>query len=298
MKGADLVLGATVFLVIFLPLVLFATGAGIRHGLGTPVVINEILVVPAERGAPWVELYNSIDRPVSLKDWRIASTTRELVTLDGTIDPHSFRVVRVPPGSWRPEGDAAMLRGPAGADVDAIGWGALGTTGLPLATDQQVRPGVALVRNPQGFDSNSAQDFVEAPPTPGGPSPASLSPALYRVLFDATNYVSLSAGFLLWGALVLIGLVARRFELLTGERTFWTIMMAEPIGIVIYNVIQAHAFFQRGIMTTCRTPAGGWTLQFAQCEQGWAFTALFASAVAMVYIVSRFHAIARRLLEV
>ncbi len=295
--STDLILGATLFLVVVLPLLLFTAGAGIRRGLGTPVVINEVLVAPKTGSEAWAEIYNATDMPVVLDGWQIASTRGNLAALEGTIAPRSFRVARVPTGAWEATGDAVFLKRRNGDAFDSMGWGTFKSAETPVVSGNTT-PGVAFVRNPQGLDSDTAKDFAPAPPTPGTRSPASLRPATYRLLFDATNYLSLIAGFLLWGAFMLIGLVARRFEMLTGQRTMWAVMMAGPLGIVIYNVIQANAFFQKGIMTTCKTPAGAWTFRFAECEQGWAFSALFLAAVTMTFIIHRFYQIARRILEI
>jgi hypothetical protein len=70
-------------------------------------------------------------------------------------------------------------------------------------------------------------------------------------------------------------------------------MIVAPVGIVVDNIIQSYAYFTAGRMTECKTGLG-----FSVCQQGWAFTALLLSAMAMAYVVYRFYGIARRILEV
>ncbi|WP_029215321.1 lamin tail domain-containing protein [Kallotenue papyrolyticum] len=297
LRSADVILPLMLALAVALPLVLALLGVGIRRDRGTPLVINEALPVPAPGATgAWVELYNNTDAPISIDGWRLGSVSGDVALLSGSVAPHSYRLIETP-AAWNAQADAVVLRTPDGSVVDRLNWGPRPSANTSpdwnSSATRAPAPGRALVRNPQGFDSDSGKDWLATQPSPGAPSPASLSVGMYRLLFDMTNYASLIGGFILWGAYSLIGLIARRFELLTGQRTYWISMLIAPIGIVIYNVIQSYAFFTAGRMTQCDN---GWSL--SACQQGWAFTALFVSGVAMGLVVYRFYRIARRILEV
>ena len=265
------------------PLVLFVAGVGVRKGLATPVVINEVYP-NAQAAQGWLELYNATGSLRTLTGYTIGNSRGIVARLDAEIAPGALLVVRPDVGGWNPKGDAAVLRDPKGKVVDSIAWGT--NTRLNVPNKQ------AITRNPQGLDSNTNADWRGAPPSAGVQSPASLSVGLHRVLFAATNYISVIAGFLLWGAFLLIGLIARRFETLTGQRAFWLAMVIAPVGIVIYNAIQAYAFFTVGNMTDCSRG-----LNFALCQQGWAFVPLLLSGAAMVYVVYRFYGLAHQILD-
>lgn len=288
LRSADLFIPIILSLAFVLPLVLAFLGVGIRRDKGTPLVINEAFVNPKDpQAGAWVELYNTSDEPISVDGWKLSTATNDVQALQGTVAPHSYMLVKTP-SAWNAQADAVILRHVDNDKVDYVQWGPAPAKN-PLndwsrTAVKAPAPNSALVRNPQGFDSDTNKDWRPVKPSPNTQSPASLNTGLYRLLFDITNYVSLMAGFLLWGAFILIGLIAKRFEMLTGQRAYWSAMIVAPIGIVVYNSIQSYAFFTAGIMTPN--------------QQLWAFSALFISAAAMAYVVYRFYGIARRILEV
>ena len=288
LRSADLFIPIILSLAFVLPLVLAFLGVGIRKDKQTPLVINEAFVNPKDpQSGAWVELYNTTDEPISVDGWKLSTATNDVQALQGLVPPHTYLVVKTP-SAWNAQADAVILRGVDNDKVDYVHWGPVPEkspiNNWSASAVRAPGPNAALVRNPQGFDSDTNKDWRPAKPSPNTQSPASLNPGLYRLLFDITNYVSLMAGFLLWGAFILIGLIAKRFEMLTGQRAYWSAMIVAPIGIVVYNSIQSYAFFTAGIMT----PG----------QQLWAFSALFVSAAAMAYVVYRFYGIARRILEV
>lgn len=288
LRSADLFIPIILSLAFVLPLVLAFLGVGIRQDKGTPLVINEAFVNPKDpQAGAWVELYNTSEEPISVDGWKLSTATNDVQALQGTVPPHGYLVVKTP-SAWNAEADAVILRHVDNDKVDYVHWGPMPSKS-PISDWNRTAikapaQNAALVRNPQGFDSDTNKDWRPAKPSPNTQSPASLNTGLYRLLFDITNYVSLMAGFLLWGAFILIGLIAKRFEMLTGQRAYWMAMIVAPIGIVVYNSIQSYAFFTAGIMTPN--------------QQLWAFAALFVSAAAMAYVVYRFYGIARRILEV
>ncbi len=297
LRSADLFVPLILALAVALPLLLALLGVGIRRDRGTPLVLNEVFVNPADpQSGAWVELYNKTDEAITIDGWRLSTATTDVAVLQGSVPPGGYLVVRAP-AAWNPESDAVILRAADGNQLDTVHWGPAPAQspilGWETTAARPPAPDKALTRNPQGLDSDTPKDWLVTQPSPQTRSPASLSVPMYRLLFDITNYVSLIAGFILWSAFFLMGLIARRFELLTGQRSFWAAMLVAPIGIVIYNLIQSYAFFTAGRMTECKTG-----LAFSVCQQGWAFTALFVSAAAMAIVVQRFYRIAQRILEV
>jgi hypothetical protein len=301
------------FLAVGIPLLLALLGVGLFDDKPTPVILSEIATGP--RGDAYVELYNDTDAPVDVKGWSVKtlSGTAEL-DRNTIIEPGSYLIVPSYPKAFEqahpalaeaaaktsgqiefvaPKG-ALILYDTKGITVDAVTWPMPAPAGGP-------RPGLpSLVRRTQGLDSDTNGDWRAGPATPGTFGLPTIRMPSRIFLLEVTNYLSLIGGFLLWAAFVLMGLIARRFETLTGQRTFWQGMVIAPVGILIYNLIQANAFFARGAMTDCRLPAEGnrWTFGFSTCEQLWSFVPLFIAACVMAYVVYLFYRISRRILEV
>lgn len=142
----------------------------------------------------------------------------------------------------------------------------------------------SLERRPVGTDHDTPGDFVRQPwPSPGTVNAPSGTRAAQLLLVEWTNVASYAGGIILWIAFVYIAMVARRFEALTQQRTFWQAMLVAPAGILIYNVIQAYGFLARGSMT--------------QGEQWTGFLILFFSAIGCTVLVYIFRQRAQRILE-
>jgi len=138
-------------------------------------------------------------------------------------------------------------------------------------------------RVPDGRDTDSATDFVvRDSPSPGGKLPA---PRLNDTDLRKrpTDYISVVAGVLLWIGFVMVALIARRFQNLSGQNTYWQALLIAPVGILIYTWIQAAAFFDHNAMTD---------------QEKWiGFLILLLSAVLCIYVISVFRRIAGRYLE-
>jgi hypothetical protein len=298
------------FLAVGIPLFLALLGVGLFDDKPTQVIISEVASGP--RGAAYVELYNDTDDDIDIKGWSVKtlSGTAELER-NTVIKPGSYLIVPSYPKAFEqahpalaeaaakasgqiefaaPKGMVAIYN-TKGITVDAVTWPMLPPAGAP-------RP--SLVRRTQGLDSDTPGDWRPGPATPGTFGLPTIRMPSRIFLLEVTNYLSLIGGFLLWAAFVLMGLIARRFETLTGQRTFWQAMVIAPVGILIYNLIQANGFFTKGSMTDCRDPAANnaWAFGFSKCEQLWSFVPLFIAACAMAYVVYLFYRISRRILEV
>lgn len=139
-------------------------------------------------------------------------------------------------------------------------------------------------RRPLGLDTDRPSDFILQPfPSPGTVNLPSAPQGIYSFFIDWTNAAAVAGGILLWIAFVFIALVARRFEALTQQRTFWWAMLAAPSGIVVYALVQAYGFLVRGRMTPDEQMVG--------------FLVLFASAVLCTALVFLFRRRAKSILE-
>jgi ascorbate-specific PTS system EIIC-type component UlaA len=98
------------------------------------------------------------------------------------------------------------------------------------------------------------------------------------------NALSLLGALFLWGAFFLLGVIARRYELVFQKWTGWKSMMLAPSGILLYVGIITIGWFTGG--DSIQKP-----LEFV------AYSALLLSAVACLSVVIRFHRVIRQLTE-
>jgi len=165
------------------------------------VVINEVEYDSVESGPDaayeWMELYNNASSPVELAGWTISDnmatdsiTSAELSTGPTMIIPaNGFLVIAasedfytnypgftgdivfVADGSigngLSNDGDRLILRDSAGTVIDQMSYGTDATVFDPSCPG--VAAGHSLEREPMGYDTDQASDFVErAFPSPGG----------------------------------------------------------------------------------------------------------------------------------
>lgn len=62
--------------------------------------------------------------------------------------------------------------------------------------------------------------------------------ARYQALAVVPNYFMILGAAILWSAFVVLGIIARRYEIVLGERTGWQSMVFAPTGILAFAVIQ------------------------------------------------------------
>lgn len=60
----------------------------------------------------------------------------------------------------------------------------------------------------------------------------------YLLLAVIPNYLLVLGALLLWLAFIVLGIIARRYEIVLGERTNWQFMVVAPTGILIFAIIQ------------------------------------------------------------
>jgi Lamin Tail Domain len=210
-------------------------------------------------------------------------------------------------GRMNPDADILVLKNAQGVIVDQIGWG---TTDAALKAQLGVTTDVNMgLRSPKGaqvslgrtsYLGQRINTIFQPDPAPPGridpgeftihntplalvnlkpPSPASFHPFLRTV----TDFIATIGAIVLWLVFVFIALVARRFQTLADQKTYWQYLMVAPIGIFIYAVIQVWNF-----------------VSFGRLIDFWswpAFGALFLSGVACLYVINIFRLIAKNILE-
>lgn len=201
-------------------------------------------------------------------------------------------------GPLNPQADMLSLVSSTGLIVDQVNWGPVGsgwknantllwqpTGDTPLespATADGKTQSLGRTWNTEGKDTDSPADFtVHTPASPGTKSPRQPLPS--EILGKPTDVMSWAAGVLLWIGFILAALIARRFQNLSGQRTYWQALLIAPSGILIYTIIQGLAFGQSRAMNDSEK----WT----------GFPILFLSAILCFYVIAIFSGIAKRYLE-
>lgn len=163
------------------------------------VVINEFVANPdgADGGFEWIELYNDGSSPVDLTDWTLEKATSSFTTahtigsltipangyvLIGEANvPATDEVATLALGNAGSNGDALRLVDDLGFVVDTVIYGPDNSdgfeddNGLVPATTAPIASGASTARNPNGFDSDDASDFiVAATPSPGADNDSTL----------------------------------------------------------------------------------------------------------------------------
>jgi hypothetical protein len=201
-------------------------------------------------------------------------------------------------GKLDPTKDLIVLRGPDNSIIDQLGWGGADRTGIQgISSDLNLNLPAAnntnksLGRTPtvgqraatDPGEINPGQFTIHNSLTPGIIN-IPRSPTSFGFIFTTfTDAVTTVGAALLWLAFVIIALVAQRFETLSEQKTYWRWLMAAPVGILIYAVIQVLEFVLEGRLTDF------WSWP--------AFLALFLSGLACLYVINIFRLIAKNILE-
>ena len=64
--------------------------------------------------------------------------------------------------------------------------------------------------------------------------PFGIDPGKYQALAVIPNYLLVLGAVLLWLAFIVLGIIARRYEIVLGERTDWQFMVFAPTGILLF----------------------------------------------------------------
>jgi len=184
------------------------------------VVINEVFYDPpigwSEPEDEWFELYNNTDQDLDLGHWSVEDNSGQFVFAEGIVIPaHGYLVLAYDGASFQAHwdfaplpyglaagnlklsnsGDRLVLRAPSGSIVDQMSYGDDHSALDPPCVG--VPAGHSLEREPAGFDSDQATDFVERenpspgsapPPTPTpSPTPTAAPLLISEVCYDGTT---------------------------------------------------------------------------------------------------------------
>ncbi len=175
------------------------------------VVINEVQYDPvstSEAGAEWLELFNTTDHEINLTGWRIADNFGSDEIPDLTLLPGGYAVVAATGEGFlanfpnftgdivflfdgrignglNNDGDCLVLQDGLGNNIDALSYGVDTTIMNPSC--QTVAEGHSLERQPAGYDTDQASDFIDNPAPSPGQELSSASPAPESDGSDADN---------------------------------------------------------------------------------------------------------------
>lgn len=85
-------------------------------------------------------------------------------------------------------------------------------------------------------------------------TPFGIEPSKYQQLVVIPNYLLVLGAILLWLSFIVLGIIARRYEIVLGERTNWQFMIFAPTGILLFAIIQ---LLYCGIGGKIMLPKGG-----------------------------------------
>ncbi len=85
-------------------------------------------------------------------------------------------------------------------------------------------------------------------------APFGIDAGQYRMLAVVPNYFLILGAVILWFAFIILGIIARRYEIVLGERTDWQFMFLAPTGILAFAIIQ---LVYCGIGGNMMLPKGG-----------------------------------------
>lgn len=172
---------------------------GVWHIPEARVVINEVYYdVDSNHGGmedEWIELYNAGDASINIKDWYLEDNggfvDREVINQNYVIEAGQYLLLSVNASIWNQywgilpsnenkiafggtrlfqglsnDGDKVILKNSDGVIIDQISYGTNTSVFNPSIPDAQ--KGHSISRNPAGFDTDTAVDFIDLTvPTPG-----------------------------------------------------------------------------------------------------------------------------------
>jgi hypothetical protein len=207
-----------------------------------------------------------------------------------------FQVDNTLLGKLDPENDVVVLKNNKGELIDQVGWGNISAdvkTRLSITNDVNLNQSspkgndISLGRTPNGgvFPSGGLPGSFTIHNTPspgiGVPKPDSQ----YNIFLGTiTDIIAGVGGLVLWLVFILIALIARRFQVLAEQKTYWEWLMAAPIGIALYDAILVWNYITEKNITA---PLPTWS--------GFGF--LFLSGVSCMYVINIFRLVAKNILE-
>jgi hypothetical protein len=200
-------------------------------------------------------------------------------------------------GGLNPKGDAIVLR--SGNDIiDQVGWGDNTTARQTLGITNNVNLEVATPDDNKSIGRTPAVGRPDPDnpgyftihnsvfPASGVPQPRDRYVSNFFIS-TLTDWIGIIGGLMLWLVFVMVALIARRFQELAQQKTFWEYLLIAPIGVLIYAGVTMWAFSFTSSRSYGEIPE--W--------RNLAFIALFISGIACLYVVNIFRLIAKNILE-
>ncbi len=137
------------------------------------IVINEFVSDPADGEEEWVEIYNKSSRTLDLSNCQIQDGSGTTTSLNNTINPSQFIIIKSPKGNLNNSGDIIILKC-SGNIIDQVSYGEWSdgatSNNAKAATDPQ-----SVGRLPDGADTGyDKNDFTILNPTPAQPNQPSI----------------------------------------------------------------------------------------------------------------------------
>lgn len=202
-------------------------------------------------------------------------------------------------GNLNAKGDVIALKN-SGEVIDQLGWGdskslpldKLGITttvnldvGVPSDEGKSIgRTPAVGARDPDAPGFFTVHNSVSA--VGGVPQPRDRYKSNFFIS-NITDYIGIAGGVLMWAVFVMIAFIARRFQELAQQKTYWQYLLVAPFGILVYAFVTAYAFSFTVTQSYGAIPE--W--------RNLAFFLLFVSGIACLYVVNIFRLIAKNILE-
>lgn len=211
------------------------------------------------------------------------------------LPPSRFQEDKNLMGKLDPDNEVLVLK--SGNDlIDQVGWGNVAAnvkTRLSISNDinlNQSSPkgdNISLGRTPNGgvFPTGATPGIFTTHSTPSPGIGVAKPDTRYNFLLGSfTDVVAGVGGIILWAVFVLIAFIARRFQILAEQKTYWQWLLIAPVGIFIYDVILVWNYVtEKNITSTIAT----WS----------SFGPLFLSGLACLYVINIFRLVAKNILE-
>jgi hypothetical protein len=197
-----------------------------------------------------------------------------------------------------PKTDVLVLKKGDGSVADQVGWGnpsddlknKVGTTGdVDLNLNNPADPAKSFGRTPPGTPAdgvptaNPGHFTLHDSVSPGG----TVVPDATKYTFPlatGTDILTGIGGIALWLAFIMVAFIARRFEVLAEQKTYWKWLLGAPIGIFLYDIILMVAY------TVNHGSLENW-------EKWLSFPLLFLSGIFCLWVINIFRLIAKNILE-
>jgi hypothetical protein len=65
---------------------------------------------------------------------------------------------------------------------------------------------------------------------------------------NISSYLAIGGAIILWVSLILVSIIAKKYEIVLRKKTNWQFMIIAPSGILIYAIIWAYAAVAKGFL--------------------------------------------------